>query len=52
MTWYEEQPKCELIFETGNKYPTKILVTIHEENEFAERRLVESRILIILQPSE
>ena len=52
MTWYEEPPKCELLFETGNKYPTKILVTIYEENELAERRLVESKTLTILQPSE
>lgn len=51
MTWYEEPPKCELLFETGNKYPVQVLVTIYDGNELGERKLVESRTLTILQPS-
>jgi hypothetical protein len=49
--WYEEPPNCELVFETGNRYPVQVIVTIHETNELEERRLVESKILTVLQPS-
>ena len=49
ISWQEERPDCEFLWEIGKRYPVAVQCVIYETNFLGERRLKETKTFKLVE---